>query len=152
MTKEIGKSMSRIERARIIRERIVDVGRTHGRWERMEVGDGRQARLWCIDDGSGWNAHIATRFSGMWDDVQLKGYDDALLLQQVPPRMSDVLLDVYVPGASKVMSLGTIDGADKLIGMVPGPWEALFGLPKRGWTPAVVRRLKRLGAPKAMAG
>lgn len=151
MTKAIVKSMSRIERARIVRDRIVDVGRTHGRWERMDVGDGRQARLWCIDDGSGWNAHIATRFSGTWDDVQLMGYDAALLLQQAPPRMSDVLLDVYVPGASKVMSLGMTDGADTLIGMMPGPWEALFGLPKRDWTPAVARRLSRPGASKSAA-
>lgn len=151
MTKAIVKSMSRIERARIIRDRIVDVGRTHGRWERVEVGDGRQTRLWCIEDGSGWKAHIDTRFSGSSDDVQSAGYDAALLLQQSPPQTSDVLLDVYAPGAGKVMSLGTTDGADELIGMIPGPWETLFGLPKRDWTPAVTRRVARLRASKSAA-
>lgn len=131
---------SRLARAKIVRDAVVDAGRLDGRWGSVDLGGGRTARFWIVD-GEGWTAHITTRFSGLPRGVDVKGYDEAVLLQLAPPKEDDVLIDVYHPDAGKVLSIGTTGEDDTLIGMQPGPWETLFGLPHRNWTPVVARRL-----------
>lgn len=133
-------NLTRLARATIIRDRVLEAGRADGRWERLDVGGGLQARVWVID-GDGWKAYITTRFSGVPRGAVASSYDEAVLLQSAPPRESDVVLDLHHPQAGKVLSIGTTDGVDELIGMQPGPWEAMFGLPERDWSPSVRRRL-----------
>lgn len=132
--------LTRIERARVIRDVVVAAGRTRGRWESVDLGDGQTARFWMVE-GEGWTANVSTRFSGLSSGVEVKDYDEAMLLQIAPPREDDVLVDVYHPAAGKVLSIGNTGEVDTLIGMQPGPWEAMFGLPVRAWSPAVARRL-----------
>jgi hypothetical protein len=57
------------------------------------------------------------------------------------PRKPPDADDVYLNGFGKVLSIGTRGDEDRIIGMVPGPWEAHFGLPARPWPPAVQSRL-----------
>lgn len=137
------KSMTRLARARIIRDQVVEIGHTRGRWASLDLDDGRTARVWEID-GDGWTASITTRFSGLPREVVARDYDEAVLLQLAPPNSDDLLVDVYHPEAGKVLSLGQTGDVDTLIGMQAGPWEASFGLPARDWSPAIARRLERL--------
>lgn len=141
----IFRAMTRLERARVIRDAVASAGETNGRWERLEFGGGDHARLWIVD-GNGWEASVATAFSGLSRGAVAASYAEAVLLQQSPPKLDDVVLDVYVDGVGKVISIGTTDDVDRLIGMMPGPWEALFGLPERSWSPAVAKRLARRSA------
>lgn len=134
--------LTRLQRAAIIRDKVLEVGRTSGCWESISLGGGRVARLWAVQ-GNGWKALIDTPFSGSpaRTAVAVASYEEAVLLQRYPPRQSDMVVDLYHPDASKVLSIATADGVDELIGMQPGPWEAAFGLPAREWSPAVARRL-----------
>ena len=131
---------TRLGRARIIRDAVLAAGRLGGRWRSVDLGNGRIARNWEVD-GEGWTATITTRFSGVPGDVEVKAYEEALLLQLAPPRRDDVEVDVYHPEAGKVLSIGKTGEHDTLIGMQAGPWEAAFGLPARDWSPATARRL-----------
>lgn len=137
---------TKLFRAGVIRDQVLAAGGEHGRWKVLDVGHDIKARVWVIEPGSDWSAMVTTRFSGVpMQPDRVVGYDAAVLLQLAPPRADDILLDLYVKTASKVLSLGTTDGVDTLIGMTPGPWEALFGLEERPWSPAVARRLDRRG-------
>lgn len=137
---------TRMSRARIILERIRTAARKNGRWLPIDLAAGRTARVWAVDLGDGLEAWITTRFSGVSDAPALSGYDDALVMQRMPPPPGDdATVDLFMEGVGKVLSIGTCKGQDRIIGMVPGPWEARFGLPESSWPPAVQRRLEGSG-------
>lgn len=135
-----GAPTTRLERAKVVRDAVIEIGRTRGCWRPIDLGDERSARYWEVE-GPEWQAHITTRFSGLSREVRVSGYDGAVLLQSAPPKHDDVIVDVYHPEAGKVLSIGSTGIVDTLIGMQPGPWEQAFGLPRREWSPATARRL-----------
>ena len=135
---------TRSDRARTIVGRLQAAAREGGRWERIELGAGRTARIWVVDLGDGLEAWLTTRFSGIPTAFEPSGSDEAVLMQTMPPpEADDVLIDLYMAGVGKVLSVGTLHGVDRVIGMTPGPWEARFGLPDRDWSAGVKRRLER---------
>ncbi len=102
------------------------------------------ARVWIVDFRDGLEAWLTTRFSGVPTAFEPYGYDEALLMQRMPPpQADDLLVDLFLDGVGKVLSFGSRGDVDRVIGMTPGPWEARFGLPARWWSPAVQRRLGR---------
>ena len=135
-------TLTRIQRAQVVRDRILEHSNAHGRWKTFEWEEGHSARVWSIEPTPSWSAQLSTRFSlSSHAEVLIAGYDEAPLLQLAPPRWDDIVLDLYVHPASKVLSLGTTHGVDRLITMQPGPWEEMFGLASRPWTSRVARRL-----------
>lgn len=134
-----------LNRAKVIWDAVLGAGRSSGRWLSVDLDGGLTGRIWHVE-GGGRTANISTRFSDVPREVQIDGYEQALLRQLAPPKWDDVLVDVYHPEAGKVLSIGSIGGADTLISMQPGPWETAFGLPGRPWSPAVARRLEAVAA------
>jgi hypothetical protein len=134
--------LARAERARLIVAGIRAAAVGAGRWERVDLGEGRDARVWVVDVGDGLEASITSAFSGVPRTSSPSSYDEALQMQRMPPPPEDdVTIDLYLEAVGKVLSVGTRDGVDRVISMVPGPWEASFGLPARPWSPALQRRL-----------
>lgn len=126
---------------------IRGAAREGGRWEQVDLGSGKIARVWRVELGDGLTARITTPFSGVPGAPEPSSYEEALLFQLMPPpEPDDMLVDLYLVGVGKVFSISTRDGSNELIGLTPGPWEESFGLPARDWTPAVQRRLARRAA------
>lgn len=137
--------MTRIERGRIVREAVLAIAHTHGRWEEFQANavEGGITRSWTIDSGQGWWASMDTPFtSPSFTPSHSDLYMTALGKLELPKEFQQSI-DVYWNGFGKVLSIGQIDGEDTLVGFTPGPWEAAFGLPNRSWPPAVARRLER---------
>lgn len=139
-------ALSRLDRARLVRDRILALAGAHGRWEVAQVGaadEGRTTRRWTIDAGLGWSASIDTPFTHpTFVPSQTQLHMAAVRGIQIPSA-PDRLVDLYWNDFGKVMSLSDCDGEDRLVGFVPGPWETAFGLPARSWSPAAARRLSR---------
>ncbi len=140
--KNVTGATSRLDRARIVRDQVLAVASTHGRWEDIGVSGTRSARVLAVDSGNGWNALVTTRFSGLPGDDEGDRYAAAALGIEVP-RVFERSVDVWIDRVGKVLSIGSDDGVDILVTLVPGPWESGFGLAARSWTPAVARRLAR---------
>ena len=117
--------MRRLDRAKIIRRQVLEVMGREGRWREVQ---GSRSRV-CAADG--WTASLYTPFNPLHDArIVADTYQKALLLQQV--RLRPWLLDVWIPGVGKVLSLGWDDTEVELISMKRGWWEQeLFGLPPR---------------------
>mgnify|MGYP001261331831 CR=1 FL=1 len=77
---------------------------------------------------------------GRLPEAQAKELDQKIIDLIGQPGF-DLMVDLFHDDIGKVLSISTINGDDKLIGMKPGPWEADFGLPKRAWPPALSREL-----------
>lgn len=139
-----GGSPTRIERARIVRDVVMDLAKPHGRWSDVQVGaasTGSTSRLWTVDAGLGWTATVDTAFTrptSVFSQADL--YRSAALGLEIPEDF-DQEISVSWDGFGKVMSIGRRGSQDILIGFVPGPWEAAFGLPARPWSPTVALRL-----------
>ena len=115
--------MRRVERARLIRDAILAHPREEWRW--TTVSGERHLQLDC----DRWQACLRTAFSGPHaPPPPAPTYLHALVFQQTAARLPN-LLDLWVSGQRKVLSLEW-DGDDlRLISMKPGPWEfELFGV------------------------
>ena len=91
---------------------------------------------WC-----GWWAVVGTPVvmngTGRADAARRK----AARLGQAPSFTSNQLVDVFWHEIGrKVMSISRAAGQDRLIGFMPGPWEAEFGLPARAWPAEIAAR------------
>lgn len=94
----------------------------------------------CWDDQTGmrrlniktsdWEASLNTPFNPIvTDDVAAPSYLNALVRAKAKKPL-DNLLDLWLPGMGKVLSLEWSDEEANLISMKRGDWEAtLFGLP-----------------------
>lgn len=80
---------------------------------------------------TGWHAWISTRFLGESSGPLFGDYAAALHLQLEPPRLGEVVVDLFVSPSGKVLSSASSGGAVTLIGLRPSSWEATFGLPAR---------------------
>lgn len=145
-------ALSRLDRARIVRDEVLAVARQHGSWEEVQVGaasEGRSARSWRIDPGQGWSASVDTPFNLPPSVPSQADIDRSAASGIEIPSLPDRLVDVYWNDFGKVLSISDRDGEDRLVGFEPGPWEAAFGLPDRPWSPAAARRIARRDALKA---
>lgn len=144
--------LRRLERAIAVRDQVLAADAAHGRWVVLNLGDGRTARLREVDAGAGWSATITTRFSGVAQPVsEFRDYESAALFQVSALRDADLEVDVWVAGVGKVLSVARIGDEEKVVGMIPGPWEAWFGLPPRSYSRAVLARLVRKSTDRATA-
>ena len=134
------EKLTRLQRAKAVRDRIVELAAERGKWRRIPIGENVEAR--SLEVKLDWGkALISSRFSGLPTTVTASTYDDALNIQRLGQPGFDLMVDLFHDDIGKVLSISTINGDDKLIGMNPGPWEADFGLPKRAWPPALSREL-----------
>lgn len=119
--------MKRLERARIIRDKVLAHPREEWRW--TTVPGVRFLEL----DGDGWNASVSTAFNGPKTSLRsAPSYLHARELQQKAAPLPNVL-DLWIPGQGKVLAIEWDDDAINLISMQPGPWEVeLFGIAGAG--------------------
>jgi len=142
-----GKGLTRLERARIVREAVLAISATHGHWEDVQLGaaqDGRTTRSWTVGSGQGWQAWVDMRFTrpvSPPSEAQL--YASALQGLDLP-KDADHCVDVIWEDYGKVVSISQTDGVDSLIGFTAGPWEAAFGCRRR-----TGRRRSRAGSRSA---
>lgn len=144
-----GKGLTRLDRARLVREAVLAISATHGRWEEIQLGashEGRTTRLWTVESGQGWSAWVDTRFSRPTSAPSESDLYTAAVHGLDRPRNPDQCVDVIWEGYGKVVSISQTDGIDTLIGFTAGPWEAAFGLPAQDWPPAVARKLAKRAA------
>lgn len=109
--------MRRIDRARLIRDAILAIPQAQWEW------DTSSGERYLSLDRDTWHASLRTAFSGPPPPMpDTPTYLHALVLQQTPPRLPNVL-DLWVRGQRKVLSVEW-DGDDiRLISMRPGLWE-----------------------------
>lgn len=139
--------VTRALRANAILAQVQAAARDHGRWDCIDFGAGRIARVWIVNLGGGLEATFTTRWSGVSNTPGASDYDEALLIQQTPPPPEDdIVVDLDLEGFGRVLSIGMRNGVTRVIGMTPGPWEAHFCLPVRDWPAAVQRRVSSRGA------
>lgn len=116
--------MTRLERARIIRDKILAFPRDQWTWE--EVGPHRFLTLKTPE----WNASLITAFSNFHSTPEATTFQKALILQATPAPLPNVL-DVWLPSRGKVLSVEWDNDDIRLISMQRGAWESeLFGLPE----------------------
>ncbi|USI73930.1 hypothetical protein [Sphingomonas morindae] len=142
---EIAEGMTRLERARIVRDAVVEQGRLTGKWGSVELGNGQMARPWIVD-GEGWTAFVSTPFTGLPGGLPGPHHGGA----SSPGTGGDLLIDVFHPDVGKVLSIASKGDQDRLIGMQAGPWEALFGLPYQAWSTAKARSLAAKAAARRL--
>lgn len=115
--------MRRIDRARIVRDAILEVPRDEWKWK--EIGDQRFLEVFTPD----WHASLSTEFSGGSRLPEAQTMQQALILQRAAKPLPNVL-DLWVTGKGKVLSVEYDADEIRLISMKRGDWEAdLFGLP-----------------------
>tara|TARA_R110000850_G_scaffold80010_30_gene172162 strand:- start:1531 stop:1911 length:381 start_codon:yes stop_codon:yes gene_type:complete len=116
--------MTRLNRAVKIRDIIVNSKSAERSWD-----DQTGMRRLTIKT-SDWEASLNTPFNPLiTDDVATPSYLHALLRANAQKPL-DNLLDLWLPGLGKVLSLEWSDDEANLISMKRGDWEAtLFGLP-----------------------
>ncbi|QCB43238.1 hypothetical protein E5673_14230 [Sphingomonas sp. PAMC26645] len=134
------KVLTRLDRARIIRDAVIDHDHRHGSWQPLDLPGGRETRVRTIDPGRGWSAIITSRFSGGPVNTVTSGSSNG-----------QVVMDVYLTFGPKVLSIATSISEDMLISMAPGSWESeMFGLPHQGCRAKRERRSAQPAAAKAM--
>ena len=115
--------MRRIERARIVRDAVLAVPRDQWNWE--ELGGERHLEVRTPT----WHASVRTQFSSDLGYPKSTTYLQAQILQHAAKPLPNVL-DVWLPGKGKVLSVEYDLDEIRLISMKRGDWEAdLFGLP-----------------------
>lgn len=116
--------MKRLDRARQVRDTILNVPREQWKWEKL--GEVRYLTLRTAD----WNASLATPFGGQLNTLPpATTFQQALILQSARAPLPNVL-DVWLTGGPKVLSVEWDADELRLISMRRGPWESdLFGLP-----------------------
>ena len=138
--------MSRLDRARVVRDLVLSQSAEHGQWETVQVGaaaNGRNCRLWTIDAGLGWSASVTTPFTSPAATLRDADRYDAAMLGLELPAVPDQTVDVYWDAFGKVLSISRTGGEDRLIGFTTGLWEMAFGLPERPWPQSATLRLQR---------
>jgi|GEM_PF-5461350 len=116
--------MKRLDRALKIRDIVLNSKSAERCWD-----DQTGIRIRKIKT-SDWVASLNTPFNPLpTDDVAAPSYLHALVRAQAKKPL-DNLLDLWLPGLGKVLSLEWSDENANLISMKRGDWEAtLFGLP-----------------------
>jgi len=116
--------MKRLDRALKIRDKIINSKSADRCWD-----DQTGMRSLKIKTGH-WEASLNTPFNPlMIDDVAAPSYLHALVRAQAKKPLNN-LLNLWIPGLGKVLSLEWSDEEANLISMKRGDWEAaLFGLP-----------------------
>ena len=116
--------MKRLDRALKIRDVVLNTKSAERCWD-----DQTGMRRLKIET-SDWEASLNTPFNPLpSDDIAAPSYLHALVRAQVKKPL-DNLLDLWIPGLGKVLSLEWSDEEANLISMKRGDWEAtLFGLP-----------------------
>ena len=109
--------MRRIDRARLIRDAILARPQEDWRWN--IVSGERYLQLDC----DRWHASLRTAFSGpLPPPPPAPTYLHALAFQRKARPLPNVL-DLWVRGQRKVLSVEWDDDDLRLISMRPGPWE-----------------------------
>jgi len=116
--------MKRLDRALKIRDIVLNTKSAERCWD-----DQTGMRSLKIET-SDWGASLNTPFNPLpSDDIAAPSYLHALVRAQARKPL-DNLLDLWLPGLGKVLSLEWSDEEENLISMKRGDWEAtLFGLP-----------------------
>lgn len=146
---EAGRPMTRLERARVVREAVLAISATHGHWQELQLGAAHQdrtTRVWEVDSGQGWTALVDTRFTRPAPVLRRADLHASAVAGLNRPQTPDQCIDVYWGTVGKVVSISRTDGVDRLIGFTAGPWEAAFGLPEQAWPPAIARRFQKSAA------
>ena len=129
---------TRRERAAHVRDMLVDIVHRQGDWSETPTDHKEPVRRCGSFVGLGVTAlHSLTEP----DEDLIK----AALAQSGGEMVMfalDDLLDVWVDGVGKVLSVRDGFKGIDLITIIPGPWEAAFGLPERQWPSSVARRLE----------
>lgn len=116
--------MTRLERARRICDRILGLPRDLWVWK--TVKEHRSLELHTPQ----WQASLISAFSDFQLFPEAPTYQQALLLQAAPAPLTNVL-DLWLPGSGKVLSVEWDADDIRLINMRRGSWEQeLFGLPE----------------------
>ena len=116
--------MKRLDRALKIRDIVVNSKSAERCWD--DQTGMRRLNIKTSD----WEASLNTPFNPLrTDDVATPSYLHTLVRAQAKKPL-DNLLDLWLPGLGKVLSLEWSDEEANLISMKRGDWEAtLFGLP-----------------------
>ena len=116
--------MTRLERAKIIHERVLS--HPESDWSWLEAG---AHRLKCLRT-SDWMATIITPFSGIKFLSTPRAYREAVLLKH-RAKLLPYVLDVALLTTGKVLSLEWDENQARLISMRRGSWEQeFFDLPE----------------------
>lgn len=122
--------MRRIDRALLIHRQVLALDAQHGSWQRP-VAELPDVRVRVIDAGSGWHAWMTNPFSGPPTDHPAPGsYAMAVALERKQAAQLPNLLDLWLDGSAKVLSIEWSEHDMRIIGMKRGSWESsMFGLP-----------------------
>lgn len=116
--------MTQLERARIIRDKVLSFPRDQWTWE--GAGSDRHLSLRTAE----WNASLTTVFNDCRTKPEATTYLQALVLQSTPAALPNVL-DLWLIAQGKVLSVEWDNDTTQVISMRRGPWESeLFGLPE----------------------
>jgi hypothetical protein len=118
--------MRRVDRARVIRDYILEKDNQYGSWE---TAAGYRTRVIRTDR---WEASLNSPFNPFPHEAPTGlDFQKAMILQNTKAPLP-YLLDLWIPGIGKVLSMEWDDQELRLISMKRGDWEStLFGLPSR---------------------
>lgn len=123
------ETMSQNTRAAIILEHI-NSSAAAGKWVERKRGS-EPVALWVIEANTGWSASFDFTSDGDKNEVEAANPLENLNLS--------FLLDVWFRAeGAKVLSLrwSAPSRTVRVVAMRSGPWEEMFGLPHRDWSPS----------------
>lgn len=140
------KPMSQKARAAAILEHMLGSSPASGKWVERKRGSANAA-VWVIEADAGWSASFEFMSDSNANKVEATNPLENLT--------RSFFLDVWFRAEGvKVLSLEWIATSQtiRLVSMRPGPWEEMFGLPHRAWSPSDLRKLtsRQMAAPMAV--
>ena len=136
-------AITRLDRARVIVQVVLEAQAEFGRWEVLENHHGPSIRSRHVDIGAGWSASLNAGYLCAARRGEEHAFEGGEIGDADPDFAGEVLISVWIQEAGKVLSLyRDVLGGEKLIGMRPGPWEGLFGLPAQEWSPSVAKKMR----------